>query len=91
MASPPKHETWPRPKQVRHAWVANHGRMMPRQGLVVEWRNRSSGWTALVAYVNDVNGRNKLIVEWFRASELWPVVTDPNQRGRYNGTDEPDR
>lgn len=64
---------------------------MPRQGLVVEWRNRSSGWTALVAYVNDVNGRNKLIVEWFRASELWPVATDPNQRGRYNGTDEPDR
>ena len=70
-------------------WVANAGLMMPRQGLVVEWRQRAYGWTALVAYVDESPRRPRLSLEWFRASELWPVATDPNERGRYDGTDEP--
>lgn len=59
---------------------------MPRQGIVVQWRQRTYGWTALVAYVDD--RKDSLIVEWFRASELWPVATDPNQRGRYDGLED---
>lgn len=60
---------------------------MPRQGVLIQWRQRSHGWTALVAYVDD--SKETLTVDWFRASELWPVATDPNIRGRYDGTDEP--
>lgn len=56
--------------------------MMPRLGLVIEWRHRASGWWALVAYVDEA--RSCLSLEWFRASRLWP-----NLKGRYDGTDEP--
>jgi hypothetical protein len=60
--------------------------MMPRQGLVVEWRRRSTGWIALVAYIDETHSR--LTLDWFRASELWPAASDPNARGVFNGTED---
>lgn len=86
VASPPKNDAWPQPKHVRHVWIAGPGRLMPRQGLVVEWRQRASGWTALVAYVDE--SKRNLILEWVRSSELWPVATDPNRRGRFTGSED---
>ena len=65
---------------MRHVWVrAPLGRVGARQGLVLTWRQVQRGaspptWQALVMVVDD-HGRAEL--DWFYATELEPVVSDP--------------
>lgn len=86
MGSPPKNERWPLAKRIRHVWVGGSGLLTPRQGLVIEWHERSAEWTALVAYADE--SKHALIVDRFGGGELMPVRSDPNQRGSYDGPEE---
>ena len=70
-----------RPARVRHVWVrAPLGRLGARQGLVVTWRQVVRGasppsWQALVVVVDDRFERAE--AQWFFATELEPVPSDP--------------
>jgi len=92
MGDRPERPVWPppldaprpreqRPTRVRHVWVrAPLGRVGARQGLVVTWRKVQRGaspatWQALVVVVDDRFERAE--AQWFFATELEPVRSDP--------------
>lgn len=58
--------------RTHHCWVVDHDdRRWP--GLVLEWRNQSDAWQALVVYVTTAAGPARTVQEWVSANRLSPV------------------
>jgi hypothetical protein len=61
-------------QRARHCWVDSAtGDEAVHAGLVIEWRRRSAGWSALVTYVVDDQGSPVVVTQWLDGALLRPA------------------
>ena len=63
-----------RAERARHCWVDSAtGDEVAHAGLVIEWRRRTEGWSALVTYVVDDQGSPVIVTQWVDGVLLRPA------------------
>ncbi len=61
-------------QRARHCWVDSAtGDAAVHAGLVIEWRQGSEGWSALVTYVVDDQGSPVVVTQWLDGALLRPA------------------
>jgi len=84
-ANPGRRDRWLAYRPTRHVLVLRKRRHeRPWQGYVVDWKQHSHRWQALVVFQDETLDGSPIVWKWFPVEELWPLYPDPNPRGEPN-------